>query len=200
MPDRTYEIDHSVFMVSDTKAAEDFYIGVLGEVLGQACLWDRHGTSTDAAIYGRVVQERARAAVARGGNQGGWGSGEGGGGAISIMVGEALIPLFLWGRHIPEPPPGQVKGTPRIALGATREQMEKAVEVFNRHRIPFEDFVHPAPCPAERSIYFRDPSGNFLELSCPRGDGAPPGPERPRALRYADADGFWVGTPHIVGE
>ena len=27
---------------------------------------------------------------------------------------------------------------------------------------------YPPPCPSERSIYLKDPSGNFLELVCPR--------------------------------
>jgi hypothetical protein len=47
--------------------------------------------------------------------------------------------------------------------------MQRAIEVLGRSRIPYEGPVeHLAPCPVASSLYFKDPSSNFLELCCPR--------------------------------
>lgn len=87
----------------------------------------------------------------------------------SVRVGQTVVALFLYQEHVQEPPPEQMRGTPRLAFQATPEQIERAVEVFRRHRIAFEGPVdHPAPSRVARSLYFKDPSGNFLELCCPR--------------------------------
>jgi len=82
------------------------------------------------------------------------------------------IPLFLYSDHIQEPPPEQLRGTPRLALHVTPEQMDELIEVLQEHKVAFEGPVeHPAPCPVARSVYLKDPSSNFLELACPR-DGS----------------------------
>ena len=71
-------------------------------------------------------------------------------------------------QHVQEPPPEQIRGTPRLAITVTPGQVDKAVEVFQRRDIPFEDVHHPATSPISRSLYFKDPSSNFLELCCER--------------------------------
>ena len=87
----------------------------------------------------------------------------------SVLIGGALMPLFLARRHEEEPPPEQLRGTPRHAFPVTPQQMEKATEVLHRYDVGFEGPVeHPAPCPAKSSLYFKDPSSNFLELCVPR--------------------------------
>ena len=90
-----------------------------------------------------------------------------------VTLGKTLLPLFLYSDHVQWPPPEQLVGTPRIAITVTPEQMDKAVEVFRSHKVPFEGPVqHPVPAPLASSLYFKDPSSNFLELCCPRSEQA----------------------------
>jgi catechol-2,3-dioxygenase len=161
------EIDHSVLAVEDLIRAEHFYSAVLGEFLGGS-VEDRSMLTTDEIIRGM----RLRAVMAEREHQSGR-SAEApqrvSAPHSSVKVGEALIPLFLYQEHVQEPPPEQMRGTPRLALQVTPELMEKAIDVFHRHKVPFEGPVdHPSPSPVACSIYFKDPSSNFLELACPR--------------------------------
>ncbi len=160
------EFDHSTIRVNDLILAERFYSVVLGEILG-GYVEDRSGLTTDELLrfkrLATVMAERERSAGR-----------EPGGPRVSaphstVQVGGALVPMFLLTEHVQEPPPEQLRGTPRQAFGVTSEQMEQASEVLKRHKVPFEGPVeHAPPCPVARSIYFKDPSSNFLELCCPR--------------------------------
>ena len=157
------EIDHSVVAVNDLILAERFYAEILGEILG-GHLEDRSLLTTDELIRGRRLRatmgdrhrdqdQPARTPAPH----------------SSVKVGDAVVAMFLYQDHVQEPPPEQLRGTPRLAFHATSEQMELAVEVLRRHRVPFEGPVeHAAPCPVVRSLYFKDPSSNFLEICCPR--------------------------------
>lgn len=160
------EFDHSTIRVNDLILAEHFYSVVLGEILGGR-VEDRSGLTTDELLrfkrLATVMAERERSAGR-----------EPSGPRVSaphssVQVGGALVPMFLLTEHVQEPPPEQLRGTPRQAFGVSEEQMEQAIEVLNRHKVPFEGPVeHVPPCPVARSIYFKDPSSNFLELCCPR--------------------------------
>jgi len=87
----------------------------------------------------------------------------------NVTVGRAKVSIYLADYHVQAPPPEQLHGAPRLAFSATEEQLERAVEVLSGHEVPFEGPVHhPPPSLVARSLYFRDPSGNFLELCCPR--------------------------------
>ena len=88
---------------------------------------------------------RQSISLEKGRTGGGWGNGDAGGGAISVKVGEALIPPSLWTRPSPEWPPAQLKGILRFAIGATAEQNGKAVEALRCHRILFLDVKHTTP-------------------------------------------------------
>ncbi len=153
------EIDHSVLAVNDLILAERFYFEVLGEIIGEARIEDRSGLTTDEILRGKRLREL----------RGGAGSGFVMAPHSSVRVGETIIPLFLYQEHVQEPPPEQMRGTPRLALTVTPEQMERAIDVLNRHDIAFEGPVEQQPsCPVARSIYLKDPSSNFIELACPR--------------------------------
>ena len=156
------EIDHSVVAVNDLILAERFYGQVLAEVLG-GYVEDRSGLTTDELIRaGRLrttmadhYKDRAAPRVPAPHS--------------SVKVGETVVALFLYQDHVQEPPPEQMRGTPRLAFQATPEQLEHAMEVFRKHKVGFEGPVeHPAPSPIARSLYFKDPSSNFLELCVPR--------------------------------
>ena len=155
------EIDHSVLAVNDLDLCEHFYANILGQVLGGSAERRTMGTTDEVLRAGRLREVQAQ---------------RHGGDAFrvpaphsGVQVGRVQIPLFLYSKHVQEPPPEQVRGTPRLALHVTPEQMDQLVEVLTRHRVAFEGPVeHAAPCPVSRSVYLKDPSSNFLELCCPR--------------------------------
>jgi len=145
---------HCVQAVEDMDAATRFYAEVLGEVIGESFVHRSSIATTD-----QVLRQKRRLARNRGLSvpHGG------------VTLGKTLLPLFLYREHVQWPPPEQLVGTPRLAITVTPEQMDKAIEVFRRHKVPFEGPVnHPAPVPMTSSLYFKDPSSNFLELCCPR--------------------------------
>ena len=158
--ERFLEFDHSVLAVNDLILAERFYSEVLGEILGEGYIEDRAMLTTDEVLRGKALRERMEQRQ---------GSGYVMAPHSTVKVGIAVLPLFLHQDHAQEPPPEQMKGTPRLAFTVTPEQIEKAMEVLRRRKVAFEGPVeHAPPCPTARSLYFKDPSSNFLELSCPR--------------------------------
>lgn len=169
------EFDHCVLKVNDLLLAEHFYSTVLGEILGGCEIGLKSNMTTNDLVQSRQQRERRRRLAERekaitggssGSRQDSVAASHG-----SVKFGEALIPLFLNQEHIREPPPEQLIGTPRLAFPVTLQQMEKALEVLKSNRVPFLGPVeYPSPCPAARSLYFKDPSSNFLELSVPRGE------------------------------
>jgi extradiol dioxygenase family protein len=158
------EFDHSVLAVNDLILARRFYDKVLGEILGSSELDEITMLTTEEVI--RQGRLRSRMADRDGQPDRGFRVSAPHGG---VKVGEAVIPMFLYTEHVQEPPPEQLRGTPRLAFNVTPEQMKTAVEVFRRNKVACDGPVeHPAPCPVARSLYFKDPSSNFLELCCPR--------------------------------
>lgn len=162
------EFDHSVIAVNDLLLAQRFYDRVLGEIVGSSSVEPpTHMTTEEILRAGRLRETMAE----RDGNRPG---GQDRGFRVpaphgGVKVGEALIPMFLYTEHVQEPPPEQLKGTPRLALHLSNDQFERAQEVFHRHKVPFHGPVeHASPSPISRSIYFKDPSSNFLELCVSR--------------------------------
>lgn len=140
-------------------AATQFYAEVLGEILGEeAVISGQSLGTTDQVLRGIRRQKKFGGFTAP---------------HDSVTVGKTLLPLFLYHEHVQWPPIEQVVGIPRIAITVSPEQMDKAVEVFRSHKVLFEGPVqHPAPAPVASSIYFKDPSSNFLELCCTRSEQA----------------------------
>ncbi|MPZ13029.1 MAG: hypothetical protein GEU73_01150 [Chloroflexi bacterium] len=157
------EFDHSVIAVNDLILAERFYHDVVGELLGCEVEPPTLHTTEEVLRAGRLRERMAERAgeTERGFRVPAPHSG--------VKVGRALIPMFLHTEHVQEPPPELLRGTPRVALHVSPELMERAVDVLRHHGIPFEGPVeHSPPSPVARSLYFKDPSSNFLELSVPR--------------------------------
>lgn len=165
------EFDHYVIAVTDLKMALHFYGTILGEILGDVQVHDISMLSTDEMLQAKALAERR---AARAAEEERVGAARGGGGYLAtsntgVMFGEALVPIFLYQEHCQEPPPEQLRGTPRLGFPVTPDQMKKALEVLRRYRVPFEGPVeHAPPCPDAQSLYFKDLSSNFLELSVPR--------------------------------
>jgi hypothetical protein len=154
------EIDRHCVWVNDIILAERFYAEILGEII-PSYIANRYMLSTE-----EIVRERQlRALAARRGEE----PAEFPVPYSRAMVGHADVIFRLLDHHVQEPPVEQLRGTPRLALSVSPEQMDKAVGVLTRHGIRFDGPVaHPAACPAARSLYFKDPSSNFIELCCPR--------------------------------
>ncbi len=158
------KIDRRAIVVRDLVEAEEFYVDVLGEVFG-AYVANRYMLTTDEQILGRKA-----AAVAR--RNGASDDEEDMALPYSrVILGaarQAHVYLQLSARHRQEPPPDQLKGTPRLALAVTPDQIDRAVDLLRRHGVAFEGPVlYPLQSPGSQALYLRDRSGNFLELSCP---------------------------------
>lgn len=176
------EYDHAVIRANDLKLAERFYRDVFTEIFGSDQVEVDHRSTVTTEEYLHTVRTggtgwRVQQADQKQGIDRGHEDTDGKRGFVvvgaapqgSVKIGGALIPIFLARRHEQEPPPEQLRGTPRHAFPVTQEQLEKAMDVLRKHDVEFEGPVdHGPPSPAARSIYFKDPSSNFLELCVPR--------------------------------
>lgn len=158
--DQFDEFDHCVITVNDLNEATFFYGTILREIMDDAWVRDHWSYFRTTDIIqarrqmsnGRIYSE-ARLPAPHG----------------TVGFGEALIPIFLNQDHVQEPPPEKLRGTPRLALPVTPQELERVAPTFEKYQIPFEGPVeYAAPCPTARAVYFKDPSGNFMELACPR--------------------------------
>ncbi len=175
------EYDHAVIRCNDLKVAERFYGRVFSEIYGadQVEIDHRATDPTEAYLHtmttGGTGWRVQQADTKQGINRHGDGTNGqdvrvvGANAQGSVKIGGALMPIFLARRHEQEPPPEQLRGTPRHAFPATEEQLAKAMEVLRKYDVDFQGPVeYPAPSPTRKSIYFKDPSSNFLELAVPR--------------------------------
>ena len=130
-------LSHSAICVHDLKEAEDFYCYVLG-----ARTSSRVNFNTEDALKGRSIHG-------------------------SVVLEDYLLALMVARDFMPMPPENQHRGAHgfRHAFRVSRSRFEKVIEELKRRGIPFEGPVdHPEHGPFGQSIYFKDPSGNFLEL------------------------------------
>jgi catechol-2,3-dioxygenase len=159
MAEPSVEFGRRAIEVNDLVLAEEFYGTVLVEILG-GHLDSRYMLTTE-----ELIEAQRRAPKGAGGDGFFFGRPP----FTKVMVGRTSILLHVAPRHIQEPLPGQLRGTPRLVLSASSAQIAKAVEVLGRERVPFEGPVaHPPTSPIAESLYCKDPSGNFLELACAR--------------------------------
>src|SRR5688572_18497097 len=108
------EIDHSVVAVNDLILAEQFYGEVLGEILGGR-VEDRAMLTTDEIVRaGRLrstmaehYKDRPAARIPAPHS--------------SVRLGRTVVAMFLHQEHVQEPPPEQMRGTPRLAFQVTPE-------------------------------------------------------------------------------
>jgi catechol-2,3-dioxygenase len=130
-------LSHSAICVHDLREAEDFYCSVLGARPG-----NRVNFKTDDAIRGRSVHG-------------------------SVILEDYLLALVVPRDFMPMPAAGQHRGAHgfRHAFRVARSRFETILTELKRREVPFEGPVdHPERGPFGQSIYFKDPSGNFLEI------------------------------------
>ncbi len=160
-------IDHAGIQVADILWAEEFYIGVLGLGVEHRMGWntadyvrarDWADGKEDMAPGTRRLDKRYtvmvdRKTVPRANMQ------------IFLGVGRASLAVFLANQHFQEPLEEQLVGTPRVAFTTTAQGLDRAAQALDRHQIAFAGPVdHPSAAPVGRSLYFKDPGGNFLEF------------------------------------
>jgi len=137
-------LSHSGICVHDLKEAEDFYCQVLG-----ARQNTRVNFNTDDAMRGRSVHG-------------------------SVVLEDYLFALVVAHDYMPMPPKDQHRGAHgfRHAFRVSRARFDKTLDALRERSIPFEGPVdHPEKGPFGQSIYFKDPSGNFLEILWRRDEG-----------------------------
>lgn len=147
-------ISHSVLNVDDLHEAARFYCDVLGGERRSAVCYE-----TEDTLKGRSVHE-------------------------TYTVHDFVFFVALSERPLPKPPADQHRGLNGFRNGffVTKEQFDKTVASLREHGVGFEGPVdHPANGPLGQSIYFKDPSGNFLECVWRRDEGTPAF-KRPRFL------------------
>ena len=138
-------LSHSGICVHDLKQAEDFYCDVLG-----ASVHSRVNFKTQDALKGRSVH-------------------------TSLMLSDYLFAIMLSEDWMSIPPMEQLRGENRVrhAFCVPRRQFGEIVQSLRDHDVVFEGPVaHPAAGPFGESVYFRDPTGNFLELVWRRDEAA----------------------------
>lgn len=130
-------ISHSGICVHDLKAAEDFYCKILG-----AEVHSRVNFKTQDALRGRSIH-------------------------TSLTLDDYLFAVMLTEDWMEMPPDGELRGANRTrhAFCVPQARFEGIVRELDAHGIPYEGPVtHPAHGPFGESVYFRDPTGNFLEV------------------------------------
>jgi len=164
-------IDHAVVECHDLEWAEDFYGRTLGLSVDYRVGW-RTADYVRAKLWGEGKEEMApgtrrwdqrytvmeqKKRLPRPNTQ------------LFLHVGNDILGVYLATQHRQEPPEEQIVGTPRVGFRANRRTLDESVKLLKERRSPLHGPIeHPASIPIAVSIYFKDPGGNFLELSVPR--------------------------------
>ena len=139
-------INHTAICVHDLGAAVAFYCDFLGAV---------PHTRSNFQI------EDARAGVAI---------------FQSIVIEDYMFALTVAPNFMPMPDDGQLRGAHgfRHGFAVSRKRFDAVMAALREHGVRFEGPVeHPEKGPFGQSIYFKDPSGNFIEFLWRRDEGTP---------------------------
>jgi catechol-2,3-dioxygenase len=139
-------ISHSVINVDDLYESEHFYCDILGGEKRSSVCFD-----TEDTMRGRSVHE-------------------------TYILEDYVFFVALAERPLPKPPESQHRGMSgfRTAFSVPRKRFDDTIAAFKKHGIGFEGPVdHPENGPFGQSIYFKDPSGNFMEFLWRRDEGTP---------------------------
>lgn len=130
-------INHTAINVHDLSEAVHFYCDLLGAVPHTRSNFQIEDARAGVAIFQSVVLE-------------------------DYMFALTVAPNFM-----PMPDSAQLRGAHgfRHGLAVSRKRFDEVQKTLREHGVPFEGPVeHPAKGPFGESIYFKDPSGNFLEI------------------------------------
>jgi catechol 2,3-dioxygenase-like lactoylglutathione lyase family enzyme len=130
-------INHTAFCVHDLNEAVHFYCDVLGGKLHQRSNFQIEDARAGVAIF------------------------------QSIVIEDYLFALTVPSNYMPMPPTDQLRGAHGFRHGftITHQRFDEVMSSLRKNDIQFEGPVdHPEKGPFGQSIYFKDPSGNFLEI------------------------------------
>jgi catechol-2,3-dioxygenase len=129
-------LNHTAMCVHDLVEAMHFYCHVLGAKRAQRTNFELEHVLGGVAVFQSIVLE------------------------------DYMFALCVAPNDMPMPPAEQQRGAHGFRHGfvVTRDRFDGVLESLRRNDIPFEGPVdHPEAGPFGQSIYFKDPSGNFLE-------------------------------------
>ena len=86
---------------------------------------------------------------------------------IFVKIGDGALGVYLANKHFQMPPEQLVIGTPRVAFRMSRTALAALAAQMESSGQPTSGLVdHPSASPVRRSIYAKDPGGNFIEFCC----------------------------------
>lgn len=138
MATEMHSLNHTAMPVHDMAAAEAFYRDVLGATPHQATCFSLEDVKTGAAIF------------------------------KSFVIGDFLLALTVARMPMEMPAPDKFRGAHGFRHGfqISRTRFDEIRAALDAHGVAYQGPVaHPAKGPFGESLYFRDPSGNFLEFT-----------------------------------
>lgn len=147
MATEMHSLNHTAMPVDDMAAAEAFYCGVLGATPHQATCFSLEDVKTGAAIF------------------------------KSFVIGDFLLALTVARIPMAMPPADTFRGAHGFRHGfqISRDRFDEIRSALDAHGVPYQGPVeHPAKGPFGASLYFKDPSGNFLEFTWRRDEDSLP--------------------------
>ena len=85
---------------------------------------------------------------------------------LFVQAGDGVLGIYLAVEHFQEPPEEQVVGLPRIAFALAPQDIEPMAELLADWGPMVGPVAHPAGSPRSRSLFVKDPGGNFIEFCC----------------------------------
>ncbi len=149
-------LNHTAICVHDLVEALDFYCNVLGGKPQQ-----RSNFQTEDALAGVAIFQ-------------------------SVILEDYLLALSVAPDFMPMPPEDQLRGAQGFRHGFVvgRRRFDEVKDALKRASVPFAGPIdHPDKGPLGQSIYFKDSSGNFLEIVWRRDEEA-----APRKRRYVSVE------------
>jgi extradiol dioxygenase family protein len=142
-----HSLNHTAMPVIDMDAAEIFYCDVLGATHHNNTCFTYEDVKTGTAIF------------------------------KSFIIGDFLLALTVARNPMEMPPAEQFRGAHgyRHGFQISRAHFGEIKSSLEAHGVPYEGPVlHPQAGPFGESLYFKDPSGNFLEFVWRRDEDALP--------------------------
>jgi catechol 2,3-dioxygenase-like lactoylglutathione lyase family enzyme len=84
---------------------------------------------------------------------------------LYLRIGQAPFGVYLSNQHFQEPPEENLVGTPRTAFAVSADMIDDTCRRLEAARWPFKGPVAHGGGSIIRSLYFKDPGGNFIELA-----------------------------------
>lgn len=143
-----HSLNHTAMPVHDLEEAAAFYCDVLGATPFCHTTFEIGGVKTGSALF------------------------------RSFVIGDFLLALTVSRNVMEMPAKDQFRGAHGFRHGfqVSRAAFDGIIESLRAHDIPFQGPVdHPEAGPFGQSVYFKDPSGNFLEFVWRRDEESLPG-------------------------